>query len=228
MCHSLPMDTSLSSWEANNCRVMGSGRWKAHCRLLLLLKPINTITSNQPARPCVRAQQPGLLKHPVEILNRTWSRMFHLLSFPFWFQGAKQGSNQARERHYQQSYSVWVPRHSSPLQPETEVEAAARSPCGCFPALGEHAKAFTQPWHRRMVCIRACAGAGRETSCMSKCIQTQRGTFSPAHRVVEADWKSNPDDVWQTVMASSAGQNWSQHCSQSQPGPQEQLVCWKG
>lgn len=79
------------------------------------------------------------------------------------------------------------PRHSSPLQPETKVEAAARSPCGCFPALGEHAKAFTQPWHRRMVCIRACAGAGRETSCMSKCIQTQRGTFSPAHRVVEAD-----------------------------------------
>lgn len=99
--------------------------------------------------------------------------MFNLLSFPFWFQGAKQGSS-SRERHRQQSYSIRAPCCSTPLQPASQVDAAARSPYGCFPALRGHAKAFTQPWHRRMVCIRARTGAGCETSCTCKCKQTDK------------------------------------------------------
>lgn len=74
------------------------------------------------ARPHVPAHWPGFLIHPVEGPNRTQSRIFNLLSFSFWFQGAKQGSNSQGEA------PPAVILYASPFLQHT---LAARKPSGC-------------------------------------------------------------------------------------------------
>lgn len=150
-------DVFLPSWETNKHEVSNSGTWEAHSRLLLLSQTTNATNPRIcPAQMAshASAQHPDLPTQPRMGLDRIHSRMFNLISFPFWLQGAKLGGGgqTATSGAIQPAYSkVGGLRTSPALQLHFAERKQSRCcskgvprgcVCQCIPALGEHAKAL--------------------------------------------------------------------------------------